>query len=188
MKIILMMAITADGKIAKSSDHFPDWTSKEDKKLFAEVTKRHGVVIMGDKTFFTLAPKRSSKTGNVWYGAPPSGSAFPNPLPGRFLVVFTLLKNPPETKNVMWVGGDPRKVLKKLKKMGHKSAILGGGAYLNTQFLKKKLIDEIWLTIEPKIFGDGLGVFGGDFEVDLKLTGVKKLNNNSILVRYKVLY
>ena len=48
------MAITADGKIAKSSDHFPDWTSKEDKKMFVEVTKEHGVVIMGDKTFFTF--------------------------------------------------------------------------------------------------------------------------------------
>jgi len=161
-----MMAVTADGKIAKSSDHFPDWTSKEDKKLFAEISKKYGVVIMGDKTFFT----------------------FPKPLPGRLNVVFTLLKKPPKMKNVMWVGGNPKTVLKKLEKMGYKSAILGGGAYLNTQFLKKKLIDEIWLTIEPKIFGEGLGVFGGDFEVDLKLTGVKKLNNNSILIKYKVLY
>ena len=54
MKIILMMAMTADGKIAKNSDHFPDWTSKEDKKMFMRVTKEVGVVIMGDKTFFTF--------------------------------------------------------------------------------------------------------------------------------------
>jgi len=164
MKIILMMAVTADGKIAKSHDHFPDWTSKEDKELFAKTTKKHRVVIMGDRTFFT----------------------FPKPLPGRLNVVFTLLKKPPKMKNVMWVGGNPKNVLKKLEKMGYKSAILGGGAFLNTQFLKKKLINEIWLTIEPKIFGKGLGVFGGDFDVDLGLFGIDKLNKNTILLKYKV--
>jgi len=168
-----MMAITADGKIAKNSDHFPDWTSKEDKKMFMDVTKEHGVVIMGDKTFFT----------------------FPKPLPDRLNVVFTLIENPclpagmaPETENVKWVTGEPEKVLEELEKMGYKSAILGGGAYLNTQFLEKKLIDEIWLTVEPKIFGNGLGVFGGDFDMSLKLISIDKINENAVLLKYAVLY
>lgn len=160
-----MMAVTADGKIAKSSDHFPDWTSPEDKKMFAEVTKEHGVVIMGDKTFFT----------------------FPNPLPGRLNVVFTLDKNAAKKENVKWVTGDPKKVLEDLEKEGYKSAILGGGTYMNSQFLKRDLIDEIWLTIEPKIFGDGLGVFGGDFDAELKLLSVEKINDNSVVLKYKVL-
>jgi dihydrofolate reductase len=160
-----MMAMTADGRIAKSSDHFPNWTSKEDKKMFMDVTKKTGVVIMGDKTFFT----------------------FPKPLQDRLNVVFTLLENPPKTENVKWVTGEPEKVLSELEKMGYKSAILGGGAYLNTQFLQKKLIDEIWLTVEPKIFGDGLGVFGGDFNVDLKLLNVEKINEDAVVVKYKVL-
>ena len=34
MKITMLMAVTADGKIARNSSHFPDWTSKEDKKVF----------------------------------------------------------------------------------------------------------------------------------------------------------
>ena len=165
MKIILMMAMTADGKIAKTSDHFPDWTSKEDKKYFFETTKKHGVILMGEKTFKT----------------------FPKPLPGRLNVVFTLEKNPPEIEGVKWVSGEPEKVLEELEKMGYKSAILGGGAYLNTQFLKKKLIDEIWLTIEPKIFGDGLGVFGGDFNQDLKMISLEKINENSVVSKYQVL-
>ena len=160
-----MMAMTADGKIAKTSDHFPDWTSKEDKKYFFEKTKKHGVILMGEKTFKT----------------------FPKPLPGRLNVVFTLEKNPPEIEGVKWVSGEPEKVLEELEKMGYKSAILGGGAYLNTQFLKKKLIDEIWLTIEPKIFGDGLGVFGGDFNQDLKMISLEKINENSVVSKYQVL-
>ena len=166
MKIILMMAMTADGKIAKTSDHFPDWTSKEDKKYFFETTKKHGAVLMGEKTFKT----------------------FPKPLPDRLNVVFTLEKNPKKQENVKWVSGDPEKVLDDLEKMGYGSAILGGGAFLNSQFLKKKLIDEIWLTIEPKIFGDGLGIFSGDFNQDLKLISVEKINENSVVVKYEVIY
>jgi dihydrofolate reductase len=166
MKIILMMAMTADGKIAKTSDHFPDWTSKEDKKMFAEATKKHGVVIMGESTFKT----------------------FPKPLPDRLNVVFTLEKDPSETENVKWVSGEPEKVLEELERGGYKSAILGGGANLNAQFLKKKLIDEIWLTIEPKIFGDGLGIFSGDFDQDLKLIGFEKINEDSVVVKYEVIY
>ncbi len=165
MKIILMMAVTADGKIAKSSDHFPDWTSPEDKKMFAAVSKKHGVVIMGDKTFFT----------------------FPKPLTDRLNVVFTLEKNPPQIPNVKWVTGDPEKVLAELEREGYKSAVLGGGSYVNSEFLKRDLVDEIWLTIEPKIFGNGLGVFSGDFEVDLKLLNVEKINENAVVVKYKVL-
>jgi dihydrofolate reductase len=164
MKIILMMAMTADGKIAKTSDHFPDWTSREDKKYFFETTKKHGVILMGEKTFRT----------------------FPKPLPGRLNVVFTLEKNPPEMEDVKWVSGDEKKVLEELESMGYKSAILGGGAYLNTQFLKKKLIDEVWLTIEPKIFGDGLGIFGGDFNQNLKLVSVEKINESSVVMKYEV--
>ena len=166
MKIILMMAMTADGKIAKTSDHFPDWTSKEDKRYFFETTKKHGAVLMGEKTFQT----------------------FPKPLPGRLNVVFTLEKDLPEQENVKWVSGEPEKILEELEGMGYKSAVLGGGAFLNSQFLKNKLIDEIWLTIEPKIFGDGLGIFGGDFVQDLKLLSVEKINESSVVVKYKVLY
>ncbi len=90
--------------------------------------------------------------------------------------------------NVKWVTGEPEKVLEGTGKMGYKSAILGGGTYINTEFLRETgLIDEIWLTIEPKIFGDSLGVFGGDFDVDLKLLSVEKINEDSVMVKYKVL-
>lgn len=165
MHVVLMMAVTADGKIAKSSDHFPDWTSKEDKKMFAEVSKRHGAVIMGEKTFRT----------------------FPKPLPDRLNVVFSRDENLPQIENVKWVSGDPEKVLAELEKEGFKSAILGGGTDLNSQFLKRGLVGEIWLTIEPKIFGDGLPLFAGDFNTDLKLLCVEKINDNSVVVKYEVI-
>jgi dihydrofolate reductase len=162
----MVMAITADGKIAKNSDHFPDWTSHEDKKYFQKISKDAGVVIMGDKTFFT----------------------FTSPLKDRLNVVFTLEENPKEIENVKWVKGEPERAVAELEKMGYQSAILGGGAFINGLFLKHNLIDEIHVTVEPKIFGDGLSLFQGSFDLNLKLINVEKINDDSVVLRYKVIY
>lgn len=157
--------MTADGKIAKNSDHFPDWTSREDKKMFARISKECGVVMMGEKTF----------------------STFPAPLKERLNVVFTMEKNKPEIEGVKWASGSPELVLKELEEMGYEKALLGGGAFLNTLFLEKDLIDEIILTVEPKIFGQGISLFNGDFNINLELQEIEKINDNSIVIKYKVI-
>lgn len=162
-----MMAVTADGKIAKNDHHLPtDWTSNEDKKIFTQISKEFGVIMMGEKTFAT----------------------FPAPLPDRLNVVFVQDLNKPETPGVKWVTGQPEPVLQKLEKMGYTTALLGGGAFLNTLFLERKLINEIILTVEPKIFGQGLGLFNNDFDVNLQLLEVKKINDNTVVLRYKIIY
>ncbi len=166
LKIIMLMAMTLDGKIAKTDKHFPDWTSKEDKKIFQKVSKEAGVVIMGDKTFFT----------------------FPAPLKDRLNVVFTLEKNPKTIAGVKWVKGEPINIIKELEKMGYKSAVLGGGAFINGLFLEQKLIDEIYITVEPKIFGEGLPLFKGEFNLNLKLINIEKINADSVILKYKIIY
>lgn len=165
MKVILMMAVTMDGKIARSSDHFPDWTSKEDKKLFAEISRKAGVVMMGEKTFRT----------------------FPKPLPDRLNVVFSLEDHQEDVSGVIWVKGEPDKVLEDLEKDGYSEAILGGGAYMNGLFAEKGLIDELIITLEPKIFGTGLSLFDRELDLDLSLLEVRKINDSSVVLKYKVL-
>lgn len=165
MKIIMMMAITADGKIAKDSNQFADWTSQEDKKLFAQTSKDCGVILMGENTFKT----------------------FPAPLKERLNVVFSEKKDNPEIEGVKWVSGEVEKVLEELEEMGYTKAILGGGSFLNSLFLKKGLIDEIMLTVEPKIFGSGLSLFNQELDANLKLINTEKINENSVLLHYKVI-
>ena len=161
-----MMAITVDGKIAKDSAQFADWTSREDKKLFVEVSKAHGVIMMGENTFKT----------------------FPAPLKERLNVVFSEQENPPEISGVLWVKGAPEDTLQELEKRGYTSALLGGGAFLNSLFLERKLISEIILTIEPKIFGSGLSLFSRDLDADLELLEHKNINSNTLMLKYKVIY
>jgi dihydrofolate reductase len=55
MKTFIIAALTADGFIAKGSDHLSvEWTSKEDRKFFSDRTKKAGVVVMGLNTYKTI--------------------------------------------------------------------------------------------------------------------------------------
>lgn len=167
MKTILMMAITLDGKIAKHTTQLADWTSKADKKIFVEETKRVGVIIMGKTTYDTIG----------------------RPLPGRLNVIMDL--EPDATKNIPdsleFTNTQPVELLQELEGRGYESVILGGGATINGLFLNQGLVDEIWLTVEPKLFGEGLSLFNkADVDIDLELIEVRKLDDNVIQVRYRV--
>lgn len=160
------MAITLDGKIAKNSDHFPDWTGKADKKFFMEQTKKAGCLIMGSKTFDTIG----------------------RPLPGRKNIIVT--RSPDrvsEWENLEFTHKKPVEILKSLEKEGFKEAILGGGAQINSLFAKENLIDELLLTISPLVFGEGIGLFAEDLEMKLELQELTTLDDNLVCVRYKVL-
>lgn len=163
------MAVTVDGKIAKNSSHFPDWTSREDKKFFALISKKAGAVIMGGKTFDT----------------------FPAPLKDRLNVVVTAdkgYKNIPGQVKVYYKKS-PRCIKKELEKAGYKKAILGGGSFINGLFLRSKVVEEMIIIVAPKLFGTGLGLIGDfDFDYNLKLLETYKINKDSVLLRYKILY
>ncbi|NCP17298.1 dihydrofolate reductase [Candidatus Kuenenbacteria bacterium CG_4_9_14_3_um_filter_39_14] len=167
MKKILMMAITVDGKIAKDTDQPATWTSQADKKMFIAETKRVGVIVMGKTTYDTIG----------------------KPLPGRLNIVMDFdvsqYENIPGT--LEYTNKKPEEIIAELESRGFKEMIVGGGSTINGLFLSQGLIDEIWLTIEPKIFGEGLSLFkGADVDLALELIEIKQLDNNIIHLRYKI--
>ncbi len=166
MKVTLIMALTLDGKIGKSPDHFPDWTGKQDKKLFAELSKQAGVVMMGSKTFDTIG----------------------KPLPGRKNVILTRRQNRKSAwDNLVYTSQDPGNILKELENEGYSEAILAGGALINSLFAREHLIDEIIVTISPKIFGTGLSLFAEAINMELELLELHKLGSRQVCLKYRVL-
>lgn len=166
MKTTLLMAITLDGKIGKSSDHFPDWTGREDKKFFVEITREAGVIVMGSKTFDTIR----------------------KPLPGRKNVVMS--RDGTRTSrwdNLVYTDKPPREILKDLEKEGFSRVILAGGALVNSLFARDDLIDEIIVTITPKIFGEGISLFRGEISMELSLVEMSRLGDGGVLLKYEVL-
>ena len=166
MKVTLVMAITLDGKIGKDSNHFPDWTGKADKKFFVSETKSAGCMIMGRKTYDTIG----------------------RPLPKRKNVVMP--RNPIATDHDLslleYTDKDPATLLQQLALEGLDHVVLAGGAQINTLFAKAGLIDELALTISPLVFGAGISVFNEVVELPLTLTELTTLDENLVLVRYKV--
>ena len=64
-----------------------------------------------------------------------------------------------------------------------------GGPQIATSFLKEQLIDELWLTIEPKIFrqGDNFAT-GVRLDINLHLMHFEKVNEEGTLItKYAVL-
>jgi dihydrofolate reductase len=166
MKVILVIALTVDGKIGLSSEHFPDWTEPADKKLFMQVSKKAGVIIIGSKTFDT----------------------FRAPLPGRKHVVLTRNSHRhSENDQVVFSSQKPAEVLADLEKAGYSEAILGGGSSVNSLFAREGLIDEILVTYSPKIFGAGLSLFSDQIEMNLALLETGVVGEHTVFARYRVI-
>jgi dihydrofolate reductase len=166
MKVIMLMAVTADGMIARDSSHMVDWTGKADKRYFVDVTRTAGAMIMGSKTFDTI------------------GRA----LPGRVNVVMTRDSRRVSTDdNLVFTGQSPHDILTDLERRGFSSVALIGGAMVNSLFLADHLVDEVHLTVVPKFFGKGLTLFNFEMDIDLELMEVSKMGPAHILLCYRVL-
>lgn len=165
MKVIMLMAVTADGMIARDSMQLVDWSGSADKKYFVEITKQSGVMIMGSKTFDTI--------GRV--------------LPGRKNIVMTRDKRRiSQDDSLMFTDQPPAKVLKDLAAEGYSCVTLIGGAVINTLFIQAGLVDEVHLTMVPRFFGQGLPLFSHSMDIDLELMDVSKFENTHVLLRYHV--
>ena len=158
----LIAAITADGFIAKSHDHPATWTSKEDKKLFVELTKRAGVMVMGANTYRTI------------------GKA----LPGRMTIVYSR----EAIEGIETTTKSPRELLADLAARGYSEVAVVGGATIYTLFMEAHAIDTLYLTIEPKLFGQGLSLFNKPLDIRIELVSHTSLSPQTVLLEYKVLY
>jgi len=85
-------------------------------------------------------------------------------------------------------------VMKKLFNLGIMSVLIEGGSSVTTSFLCKRLVDEAWLYIAPKIIGaDGLHYFGNMGFKDmsrvfsLKNTFFERIGDD-VLIKGKVVY
>lgn len=165
MKVVLLMALTVDGMIARDPNHFPDWTSRQDKAMFKQITQKAGVVVMGSKTY----------------------DAIGRPLPGRKNIVLTRNKQRRSThQDLIYTDSEPAALLAELQAAGFQEVVLAGGATINTLFARQGLIDEIRITYSPTVFGTGLTLFAGEVSMDLQLLQFEQLGEDEILVRYRV--
>ena len=165
-ELILIAAISIDGFIApadKESLPSTTWTSKEDWRFFTKKSKEIGTMILGSKTFETI------------------GKA----LPERKMIVMT---SEPERyvdyndPNLFFTKSTAEEILADLSKQGCERVAICGGSQIYSLFMQKGLIDRMFLTIEPFVFGEGIKLFSGKNEQKFELVSQEKLNESGTLV------
>lgn len=167
MIVTLIAAISADGKIAQEAGQSSlDWTSKEDTQFFVSKTKEIGTVVMGKTTWLT----------------------FGRALKGRRLIV--LCRDPEAqapVEGVEFVKEGAEELVARLASEGVSGLALCGGATVYSQFLQAELVDELYLTVEPALFGEGIPLFTGGDRINMRFVDSMLLGDASVLLHYQIL-
>ena len=96
------------------------------------------------------------------------------PLPGRLNIVMSRRD-----------GKSPKQILQELESKGFKQVAICGGASIYTLWLKEKLVDEVWVSVQPVVFGDGIKPVEG-VEMKLELISREEIGEGVVAMRYKV--
>lgn len=163
MTCFIIAALSADGYIARdSSAPLTAWTGKADKKRFVTITKQAGVVIMGLNTWKT----------------------FGKPLKDRLTIVYSPERLADMPEGVEITSKSPAELLAELEGRGFKEVAICGGSIIYTMFMKSGLVNKLYLTIEPVIFGDGIRLFKEILDNRLKLENCTQTEEGALLLEY----
>lgn len=169
-----MMVSTLNGKITRNNDSdIYKWTSKADQDHFFKLLKKYNLIVMGSKTYDSARNIMQLSKRQL-----------------RIVLTRNLKKYQSDELpgQLEFTSESPKELVKRLCQKNYKKLLLVGGSYTNTLFLINGLVDEIFLTIEPEIFGRGkLFILEKSLEVSLKLLSFIKLNQQgTLLLHYQI--
>ena len=173
MKTILIFVSTLDGKITKWGDpKVRSWSSRDDQKYFDTIWNSTRIIIMGSGTYNPDPVKPTSKHLFIVMTRQPSK-----------------YKKSEKAGQLEFTDEAPSVLLKRCEKYGDEKILIVGGPQIATLFLREQLIDELWLTIEPKIFGVGSSfVTEEKLDINLNLLSTEKINEQGTLItKYRVI-
>ena len=170
----LIAAVSLDGRITRGNKEGSDWTSREDHQWFQKKLDDFDVLVMGRRTF----------------------DAIPRPLAPRNRVVFSRFASPPLQRGRVRGGGNLhflknptiRRLNAFLKQHNWTRIAVLGGVQIYDWFLKRNLISEMYLTLEPVVFGSGkpLASVSPHKSPAFRLVSVKRLNRQgTLLLHYR---
>ncbi len=154
-----------DGRISFPDKVTADWASREDQHFFQIALARADAVVVGRNTFEISAVRLRKR---------------------NTFVFSSRLKTIRRDGMVTFV--NPTNVDIKELFRGYKNVAVVGGSGVYQTMLDNGFLDEMYVTIEPLIFGRGKEMFvGGSRMTKLSLVSLRKLNRSgTLLLRYKI--
>jgi 2,5-diamino-6-(ribosylamino)-4(3H)-pyrimidinone 5'-phosphate reductase len=221
--VFINVATTADGKLAPENRKFVPFGSKRDLELLYELRARADAALMGARTvdsapghygpgpakFRRMRLKRGLPEYNLRVIVSGRGTLNPKSDIFRYrfspIIVLTSarasvrnLKRLREVADDVEIFGDDEMDFKAAlawlqKKWRVKSLLCEGGGELNTALIRQNLVDEIYVTFCPLIFGgrhaptmaDGVGVKNVNEATRLRIKSLKRVGQELFVV-YRV--
>lgn len=191
----MKMSVSLDGFVA-DSDGQKDWVFKtgDEESLAWSVNeiRQAGLIIMGRKSFETMAPYWPTATGP--FAAPmneiPKAVFTKSGFKGMGSMQTTTAKQSPAVAS--WADarvfdGDLAEVIRELKAESGKPIVALGGAGFMQSLIATGLIDEYHLAIHPVALGSGMPVFTGlKIPLYLKLVETKVFPKGVIAQTYRL--
>ena len=168
MKISIYLATSVNGMISNKRS-VPDWLSQEYELGFVSICQRTKAVIMGKTTYNILAPDH-----------------LPLKDDGSLVVLTHDTSREPPQPNVLFTNKSPREIVALLELRGHTEAVIIGGTATVDEFMKAGLVEELILVVEPVLFGQGLPLLKEDLDCELVLLDMKKLNESTVQLHYRL--
>jgi dihydrofolate reductase len=172
MKVLLDMAISLNGFIARE-DGDEDWLPSEGWDEFLELAKRLDNIVMGRETYEQVTARYKDYNFNN--------------VKCRYKVIVTRDTSFKAIDGYL-IAHSPEEAIELIASKGLDELFLIGGGKLNSEFIKRKLVNTIQLTINPYIVGKGRSFIAPeDFDLPLKPLGHKELSKGRVQLIYSVL-
>lgn len=163
MKAILYVSLTANGYFAQLDESHP--IPKEVLGNFIQHVGKSGNLIIGKHTYDLMRNQIQGFQGI------------------DLVVVSRSLQQP---KGIL-VAKSPTEALKLLEQKGKETALVGGGAELDSAFLSQGLVDEIYVNIEPLMVNKGVTLAVNELsETSLELMNSTELSRNTVQIHYQI--
>jgi dihydrofolate reductase len=172
MRVTLIAVQSLDGFITRHDAPGVGFASPEDQAHFRAALRGFESSVMGRATYDQLRAAG---------GAAAAGRrrVVLTRAPGRFAAA--------ETPGLLeFTAAPPAEIVTRLRREGCRSCSLLGGAQIYSLFLAAGLVDELWLTVEARLFGGGTPLLAAPTDTRLRLLSHAALGENTLLLKHAV--
>lgn len=174
MRVVLIVAQSLDGFITRHDEPGVAWVSTADQRWFRNSLQQFDCQVMAAGTYATVRDHLQTKSADDCL---------------RIVMTRTpeAYQSDQQAGALEFTDQTPGAILQSLEQARRQSCALLGGAIAHDAFLQAGLVDEVWVTIEPRLFGRGTPVIKQRQDQSLEIIDHQRLpDSHSLVIRYRV--